>query len=57
MVGGLNGNLLKKDIILPKQNIKFINEITNLLNEIKKENKEIISFKEFCIKAEKYLSK
>ena len=54
MVGGFNGNLSKNNIIYPKQNKKNLNQLTNLLNEIKKEDKEIISFKEFCIKVDKY---
>ena len=54
MIGGSNGNLSKNNIIYPKHNIKKLNDLTNLLDEIKKEDKEIISFKEFCIKADKY---
>ena len=54
MVGGFNGNLSKNNIIYPKQNKKNLNQLRNLLNEIKKEDKEIISFKEFCIKVDKY---
>ena len=54
MIGGSNGNLSKNNIIYPKHNKKILNDLTNLLDEIKKEDKEIISFKEFCIKADKY---